>query len=237
MKGFKTKEKIYDEEYTIVVTYNEESAKKQREKTEQTINKISQKFKEIEKSFINKKKGKKPEVKGLSGRINDFLYKKYRALFNWKFNEEEQQFSWSLNENVLEQRKKAYGKNILFTDLDNWTGVDIAKTYNSKIIVESDFKVLKDKLLIPVKPFFLRKDCHLKVHIFICILSILLYRYMQWKLRDLKLSEHRLNEELRNMRIAFVKQEESNSVKTVLENMTPQQIEIYAILNLKRFVT
>jgi len=236
MKGFKTKERIYGEEYTVVVTYNEESAKKQREKTEQAINKISQKFKEIEKKFINKNKGKKSKVKGLSGRINDFLYKQYRVLFNWKFDEEKQKFSWNLNENILEQRKKAYGKNILFTDLNNWTCVDIAKTYNSKIIVESDFKVLKDKLLIPVKPFFSRKDSRLKVHIFICIISILLYRYMQEKLKDLKLSEYRLNEELRNMRIAFIKQEGSNSVKTVLENMTHEQIEIYSVLNLKRYV-
>ncbi len=236
VKGFKIKEKIYDKEYTIVVTYNEESAKKQREKTEQAINKINQKFKEIENSFNKKNRGKKSEVKGLSGRINDFLHKQYRSLFSWKFDEEKQKFSWSLNENVLEQRKKAYGKNILFTDLDNWSGVDIAKTYNSKIIVESDFKVLKDKLLIPVKPFFSRKDPRLKAHVFICILSILLYRYMQWKLKDLKLSEYRLNEELRNMRIAFVKQEESNSVKTVLENMTPEQMDIYSALNLKKYL-
>ena len=236
IKGFKTKEKIYDEEYAVIVTYNEESAKKQREKTEHAIEKISQKFKQIEDNFNQKKKGKKSEVKGLSGRINDFLHKQYRILFNWKFDEEKQKFSWNLNENESGQRKKAYGKNILFTDLDEWAAADIVKTYNSKTIVESDFKVLKDKLLIPVKPFFSRRDPRLKVHVFICILSILLYRYMQWKLRDLKLSENRLNEELRDMRVAFVKQEGSNSVKTVLENMTAEQIGIYFALNLKQFI-
>lgn len=236
IKGFKTKEKVYNENYTVVVTYNEESAKKQRKKTEQSINKISQKFKEIEDSFSQKKKGKKSEVKGLSGRINDFLHKQYRSLFSWKFDEAKQEFNWYLNENNLEQRKKAYGKNILFTDLENWTATDIAKTYNSKIIIESDYKVLKDKLLIPVKPFFSRKDPSLKVHVFICVLSILLYRYMLWKLKDLQLSEYRLTEELRNMRISFIKQEGSNSVKTVLENMTSQQIEIYSALNLKKYL-
>ena len=124
----------------------------------------------------------------------------------------------------------------MFTDLSEWKTEDIAKTYNSKAIVESDFKVFKDKLFIPVKPFYSRKDPRLKVHIFICVLSMILYRYMQWKLKELKLSENRLNDELKGMRIAFVKQESSNSVKKVLENMTPEQIKIYSALNLERFM-
>ena len=236
IKGFKTKSKIYGEEYTVVVTYNEESAKKQRETTEKAVQNISEKMKAIENSFKNKKNGKKTTVKGLSGRINDFLHKQYRILFDWKFDEEKQQFSWGLNETDLIERRKTYGKNILFTDLSDWKAEDIAKTYNSKAIVESDFKVLKDRLFIPVKPFFSRKDPHLKVHIFTCVLSMILYRYMQWKLKDLKLSENRLNEELRSMKLAFLKQEGSNSVKKVLENMSPEQMEIYSKLNLGKFM-
>ena len=49
-------------------------------------------------------------------------------------------------------------------------------------------------------------------------------------------SKNRINEEIKRMRIAFVKQEGSNSVKKVLENMTQEQIEIYSALNLKRFL-
>ena len=58
MKGYRTKEKIYGEEYSIVVTYNEKGERKQREKTESSIKKISEKFKEIENGFKKKKKGK-----------------------------------------------------------------------------------------------------------------------------------------------------------------------------------
>ena len=136
----------------------------------------------------------------------------------------------------MEERRKTYGKNILFTNLNEWKAEDIAKTYNSKSIVESDFKVFKDRLFIPVKPFYSRKDPRLKVHIFICVLSMILYRYMQWKLKDMKLSENGLNDELKSMRIAFIKQEGSNSVKKVLENMTPEQIDIYSKLNLGKYM-
>jgi len=236
MRGYKTKEKIYGEEYLIVVTHNEKGERKQREKTEESIRKITEKFQEVENSFNKEKKGKKTKIKGLSSRINDFLYKQYRILFDWNFDEKDQKFSWSLNKDKLELRKKIWGKNILFTDSEKLTTREIAETYNSKTIIEHDFKTMKDKLLIPIKPFNLRKDRRLKAHIFICVLSMILYRYMVWKLKDLKLSENRINEELKSMRIAFVKQEGSNSVKKVLENMTPEQIEIYSTLNLKRFL-
>ena len=114
--------------------------------------------------------------------------------------------------------------------------LDIAKTYNSKTIVEDDFKAMKNKLLIPVKPFFHRKDTHIRVHIFICVLSMMLYRYMLWKLKYLKMSEQTIVEELRNMRLGFVKQKDSNVVNKVLENMTPEQIELYNALGLKKYL-
>ena len=234
--GFKTKEEIYGEEYTIVVTYNEKSAKKQREKTKEAIKKISKKFQEMEDTLKNKKKGKKAKIKGVSGRINDFLHKQYRSLFDWKFDEEKQLLSWKFNASALKQREKAYGKNILFTDLDELDAKAIAETYNSKTIVESDFKSLKDKLLIPIKPFYSRKDSRLKVHIFICILSMVLYRYMQWKLKSMNLSENCLNEELKSMRLAFVKQEGDNSIRRVLENMTLEQMNIFSKLNLGKYM-
>jgi transposase len=236
IKGFKTKEKIYGEEYTLVVTYNEKSAKKQKEKTEESVKKISEKFREMKSILNNKKRGKKTKIKGISARINDFLHKQYRILFDWRFDEKKQQLTWKLKASALKQREKTYGKNILFTNMDKPDAKTIAKTYNSKTIVESDFKSLKDKLLIPIKPFYSRKDSRLKVHIFICILSMVLYRYMQWKLKEMALSENRLNEELKGMRLAFIKQEGSNSVRKVLENMTVEQMKVYSQLNLEKYM-
>ena len=119
------------------------------------------------------------------------MHRQYRTLFDWTFDEKEQKFSWSFNKDNFELRKKMWGKNILFSDSEKLTTRKIAEIYNSKTIIEHDFKSMKDKLLIPIKPFNLRKDRRLKAHIFICVLSMILYRYMIWKLKDLKLSENR----------------------------------------------
>ena len=184
----------------------------------------------------NKKKGKKSTTQGIARQVNEFLHKQYQSLFTWNLDEKKQEFSWSLNEKTLQGREKTYGKNILFTDLTEWTTLDIAKTYNSKTIVEDDFKALKNRLLIPVKPIFHRKDAHIRVHLFICVLSMMLYRYMLWKLKNLNMSEQEIVKELKEMRLGFVKQIDSNLVNKVLENMTPAQINIYNELELKKYL-
>lgn len=234
--GHRTTETVYSKEYAVVVTYNEKTGKKQKLNTDEAIKKIQNKFEKLKKSIDTKKKGKKATVNGVAKRINDFIYKQYQVLFSWELDETNQKFTWKLNESVFMERKKTYGKTILFTDLKEWTAEQIVKTYNSKTIIEDDFKVLKNRLLIPVKPFFHQRDSHLRMHIFICVLSMIMYRYMLWKLKTLNLSENRITEELKNMRLAFIKGKESNSVKKVLENMTSEQVSLYSALHLERYM-
>ncbi len=236
IKGYKTKKKVFEREYTVVITYNKKSKEKQQKKTEEMTDKIKTKMKEIEEGFKQKKRGKKTTLKGIAARVSNFLYNKYQALFTWSFDESKQKFSWNFDNEVFEKRKKTFGKTVLFTDRHDWSAEKIAQTYNSKSIIEGDFKTLKDKLLIPVKPINHREDDHIRVHIFVCVLSIVFYRYMLWKLRNLDLSENQIVEELKKMRVAFVKQENTNKVQVVLENMTPNQIELYSQLKMKQFL-
>lgn len=236
IKGFSTNEIIYDEERKIVVTYSEATAKKQKEKTEESVKKIKEKFQELEQKIRSPNKKKKTQTQGISKTINLFLHKQYSTLFSWEFDKEKQTFLWKFNEETFKIREKTYGKTIIFTDLKEWTAEKIAKTYNSKTIIEDDFKTLKNKLLIPVKPIYSRLDNRLKAHIFVCVLSLIMYRYMIRKLKYLELSESRIIEEIKNMRIAFIKQENSNRIKKVMETMTKEQIQIYNTLKLERFL-
>jgi transposase len=228
---------VYDSEYTVVVTYNERTAQKQRIKTEESVKRITERFRKMEKSINNPHRGKKATKKGIAQQADDFLHKQHKILFSWDLDEKNQRFSWSLNDTAMKEREKRYGKNVLFTDLSGWKTEDIAKTYNSKSIVEDDFKALKNRLLISVKPFFHRYDSHIRVHVFICVLSMILYRYMLWKLKEIRLTERQIVREIRAMRLAFVKEQGSTSVKTVLERMTPEQMQIYSSLELGRFIS
>jgi len=54
----------------------------------------------------------------------------------------------------------------------------IAKSYNQKYLVEDDFKLLNDVLLVPIGPINHHKDFNIRTHIFLCIIGMLFYRYL-----------------------------------------------------------
>ena len=47
--------------------------------------------------------------------------------------------------------------------------------------MEEDYHVLKDTLLFPVMPIYHRLDKRIRAHVFMCVMGLLLYRYIQWK--------------------------------------------------------
>jgi len=234
IRGYRTKSHVFGDEYTIVLTFNPASYEKQKKKTYESVEKIKKKLSEIENRFKNKKRGKKTTVKGISQEINGFLHKQYQALFSWDFDVESQKLSWSLKDSVVKEREKTFGKTVLFTDLHESTSEAIVRMYHSKSIIEDDFKTLKDRLLIPVKPINHRLDHRIRVHVFICVLAMVLYRYLLWKVKDQGLTEKQVVDELRSMRLSFVKQE-GGSVRKVMETMSSAQIKLYSTLNLGRF--
>ena len=59
---------------------------------------------------------------------------------------------------------------------------------------------------------------------------------MLWKLKSLNLSEAQIVKELREMRLAFVKEKGSNTVRKIMERMTPKQISLYSALNLGKYI-
>ena len=94
------------------------------------------------------------------------------------------------------KRYSGFGKTIVFTDLHAWHSKKIAKTYNRKYLVEDDFKLLNDVLLVPVGPVNHHKDFNIRAHIFLCVVGMIFYRYLAWKCKHLRLSIVRLVDEL-----------------------------------------
>jgi transposase len=45
------------------------------------------------------------------------------------------------------------------------------KTYNSKNLVEDDFKLLNDQLLVPVGPVYHHKDENIRVNVFLAMIG------------------------------------------------------------------
>jgi transposase len=117
-----------------------------------------------------------------------------------------------------------------------WHSKKIAQTYNQKYLVEDDFKLLNDVLLVPVGPINHHTDFNIRAHIFLCIIGMIFYRYLAWKCKHLRLSLGQLVEELEGIRIALVQEKSGGKVKMVVEEMGVKQARLLSLLDLGKFM-
>ncbi len=118
----------------------------------------------------------------------DAIPRDYRSIF--KLNINDGAFDYSIDENKEKELYQSFGKQAIFTDMNDWSSERIVKAYNSKHLVEDDFKVMKGALIIPVKPIYHWKDKRIKAHIFMCFLGVMFFRYMLHNVGELGMSAH-----------------------------------------------
>jgi transposase len=236
--GYKTKKKVFGQEFTIVVSYNSKSQAKKEKKYKETKVKILEKLAELKKK-TEPENGKKKKItrKGLCTNANKIIYSNLSTIFKYKIPEEGKvSFEYWVDTTAEETFKNSFGKIAIFTDLHDSSPADIARTYFAKNLVEEDFKFLKDKLLIPVPPFFMRKDGRIRVHVFLCVMGMLFYRYLAKKVKYVGLSIKELQHQLEGIRMAFVKNNETSKISLVVEEMNPIQAKLFSRLELNEFL-
>jgi transposase len=236
--GYRTKKHVFGQEFTVVVSYNSKSQAKKEKKYEENKIKILKGLEELKKKAEQENgKGKKITRKGLCTNANKIIYSNLSTIFKYKISEEGKiTFEYWVDENAEEEFKNSFGKIAIFTDLHDSSSADITRTYFGKNLVEEDFKFLKDKLLIPVPPIFMRKDGRIRVHVFLCVMGMLFYRYLAKKVKYVGLSIKELQHQLEGIRIAFVKNNEASKISLVVEEMNPIQAKLFSRLELNEFL-
>jgi len=169
------------------VAYNKESKKKQIESYEKAKNRFLAEIDKILVSISKPHKGPKLTQESIRNRLSDSIPKKWRSVFKFHvgntLDKKIDVKAWVVKKKEKEFYR-GFGKTIIFTDRHDMPTKDIVKTYMSLWTVEEDFKFLKDRVLIPVTPIYHHLDLPIKVHVFLCVMGLLFYRYMLWKLED-----------------------------------------------------
>jgi transposase len=173
--------------------------------------------------------------------FNDIIHKDFRSVFGHTVGEipegkKKPSLEIWIEEEVEKLRYAAFGKTIVFTDMHIWHSEKIAKTYNQKYLVEDDFKLLNDVLLVPIGPINHHKDFNIRAHIFLCVIGMVFYRYLAWKCKHLRLSLRRLAEELGGIRLALVQGKTGDKVDLVVEEMDAKQARLFSLLDLGKFI-
>ena len=96
--------------------------------------------------------------------------------------------------------------------------------------VEEEFRWLKDRYVMSVKPIWVWHPAAVPGHIFLCVMGLMLLRYQQWKIRDLGLSMEEMVDRLQAIRLAVVAKE--TGPELVLEQMSRDEAELVNRLGL-----
>lgn len=145
-------------------------------------------------------KGKIKKAKTIIARAETILRKRHgKRYFGYEANQGYFKFYRKLDS--IEFEEKLDGKFILKTTEDKLSIKEVVLRYKDLMDVEDAFRDLKD--FIQVRPIFHWKDRRVKAHIFICILALLLQRYMEKKIlkANIKISSERAIEKLKTIKI------------------------------------
>ena len=235
--------KWYEKDFNGVVRYNEATQQKQLNDWELNKTKIFIKIDEIKSKLERTGKGRKITSNGLINRIADAIPKQYRGLFEYKIVEVDgkPKLEFELDQVRETEHISAMGKTVIFTDQKVLTLRQIVETYDARNQIETDIAYLKEKLLIPLKPVYVRKDIKIRAHVFLCVIGLLLYNYLLYVNGDSSLSIKKLSLHLDQMRLGLVKNNESNEkgqkkAVFVIEDMDKSTAEVFSRLQLGKYI-
>ena len=244
--GYRTRGDLYGENFTILVTHNPNTKKKQMLKYKETKKKVLKELANLKKKIENRKRRGRPWTLTRAVRsIVDTIPLHMRSVFDYDVKKKVGRgggliVEFNINQEREDVKYKSFGKMIHFTDMHDWSSDKISRSYNSKYCIEDDFRWLKDKLLIPIKPINVRTDQHIRAHVFICVMGLLFYRYIQWKLKQsgLTYSTYELDELLRGIKLALVyDSSKKRKGSFVVEQMNKDQAKVFSALQMAEFIS
>jgi len=134
------------------------------------------------------------------------------------------------------------GKTLLFTDNDDWTDAQIVRGYRAQHHVETGFRCMKDPHHICLRPQHHWTDQKIEVHVFCCVLALLLCSLLRRELhhQGIELSIPQLLEQLGHIRevgVIYPAPDKSSSplLHTTLSQMSEEQSALYNALQLGRY--
>jgi len=90
-------------------------------------------------------------------------------------------FTYSVDEEALEQAERLDGKLLLVTSLSDMTPEEVVHRYRSLADIERGFRVLKSE--IEIAPVYHRLPDRIRAHALVCFLALVLYRILRMRLR------------------------------------------------------
>jgi len=248
--AYRTKKKVMGAERTVVVTFNEALFLGQLQGLLLQLRKANEALRELQKSLhhrakTGKKKGKPPNLTSVENQVKKILDSKSAPLSSFVHTQVKEVegniiLDYSIDHDAIDAyRDKHLGKNILFTDREDWSTEQIVSAYRGQSHIEDAFKRMKDPHFLSWSPQYHWTDQKVEVHAFYCVLALTLTALARRKayLAGLDLSIPKLLEELSNIKeVALIYPPDSKQKSTfVLTQLNEIQKKLMEIMEIDQF--
>lgn len=252
IKAFRCTRMVYNREMTVIISYNPELFKGQMQGINHNIEKSILDLKKLKERLVNRangkiSKGKKPTVKSVKKNIKDILQREYmKHIFSTEVTAVNGviDFEFSVSSEKLEYIKEKYlGKNLLFTDNNDWSTGKIISAYRSQYHIEDAFRQMKDTTFLGFRPIRHWTDQKIMVHAFYCVLALRLCYILNRTFHEngLKISINRMLEmlvDIKQVITIYPKRGDSKKDREVysLSKIETEQKKALGFLNIEQYI-
>jgi transposase len=124
---------------------------------------------------------------------------------------------------------------LLFTSRGDWDAETVIQTYREQHVIENAFKSMKSPVHIAIRPMFHHVDNSIRMHVFTCILALLLLALTRLRLyrKNIQTCYPELLETLKHIKITRMQLPGSDKHYDKLNKLEEQEERIISALKLK----
>jgi transposase len=128
---------------------------------------------------------------------------------------------------------------LLFTSRGDWDAETVIQTYREQHVIENAFKCMKSPVHIAIRPMFHHVDSSIRVHVFTCVLALLLLALTRLCLYRKKIltSYPELLETLEHVKVTRMQLPGSDKHYDKLNKLGEQEDLLFSALKLKAWIT
>jgi len=234
--AYRAREEALGAERTVVVTYEQKLYNRNLKTFIKGIDKRKKEFEELESKIGQRRYRTKSAIEKKAEKIQA---KAPDGLFDVVVGEEEGNITldYAVNKSVYNEKLKSFGKMILFTNNHEWSTAQIIRVYRGKAKIEDDFKRMKSPIMISLEPVYHWTDQKIRVHVFCCVLALMLLLLLKRKLEsaNIKLSLEGMIEELSDVQLSVIKFYDVGKRLCLLNDMNEEQKAMFDVLDLMRY--
>ncbi len=250
VRSYRTESKVFGVQRTVLVTWNQALFDAQCRTLLREIAKRRQHLRALQWQLRRWREGKirggrKPSLAGTRKKVDGWLRARHmRDLFAVQVREVDglPKVNYRFQRRAWEQLQRTLlGKTLLFTDQAGWSDAELVRGYRAQHHVESAFRQLKDSNCIAIRPQYHWTDQKIAVHVFCCVLALMLCGLLQREL-----SRHGVQDSIpalldalsgiREVDVLYPAREEGGEpeLRTTLSQMTDEQRTMYEVLGLEK---